>query len=443
MIKILFPGIFYLGISFPVWSQGIPDSLSERTDKDKLDTILQKIDTYSNKATPPVSSYVHGKISKAGDSMTKIKNKPARRIKDTIALIKKQAKANKAAQKALRTKAKIDRKSQKLRGMASKAGVNKIPAANGIPSLNSKPGDKINLDNSTQSLTKSIHETADKGLSKAAQPLPMKDIQNAKQQVGEVQGAAKQLNALRKGNADSIADQMAAKVNLGGKAEDIQAKLAAGDMTASPEVLSQLKTQAVNHFVGKEAEIMAVLTGLSDKRSKVLNNGGWIDMMDKKINSQKSLPWYQRTFAGVTLQLQKITSWNLDVNPFVTYHLTNRWQAGAGWNERIAYNFNNKEWASKDRVYGPRSEICFWLNTYAALCGQVELMNSSHRNNGNSRRWTWGYFGGLRTHIQLPKRWGIYGYLLFQINSNPNYNPYAHPLALRFAIVREGLKKGD
>lgn len=439
MMKILFTIIIYTGITLSLRAQGIQDSLREKPDK--VDSVLQKTDTYINKATPNVSGYIHGKISKADDSLTKTKNKPARHVRDSMAMMKKQAKASKAFRKAQRAKAKIDRKSRKVKEWASKAGGDKI-LSNKAPSLNSKAGDKINLDKPVNSLTKPIHESADKGLSKAAQPLPVKDLQNARQQAGEVQGAARQLNALRKGNADSLADQAILKSNaLKTLPKDMQTKLSGGEIaTASAEQLSALKTQAFNHFAGKEEAVMAVVTSLSEKRSKVLNNGGLMDMLDKKINSQKSLPWYQRTFAGITLQLQKRDSWQLDLNPFLTYSLTNRWQVGAGWNERIAYNFERKKWAPEDRAYGPRSEVCFLLNSYAALCGQVELMNARHRTN-YTRQWTWGCFAGLRTHIQLPKKWALYAYLLFQIKSNPDYNPYAFPVAVRIAVVREGLKK--
>ncbi len=167
----------------------------------------------------------------------------------------------------------------------------------------------------------------------------------------------------------------------------------------------------------------------------------------KRINPMRGKPLVERLLPGVNFQLQSGNNFLMDINPYVGYHLSGRWTAGLGWNERISFNFTKgKYFINEDHVYGVRSFFQYRLRAQLSLRGEVEVMNTPIRqpnlplDNGN-RKWVWSYLVGIKQEFRISKKINGSAQVLYNVYDPKRESPYADRLLIRFGLEFPQVKR--
>jgi hypothetical protein len=172
-------------------------------------------------------------------------------------------------------------------------------------------------------------------------------------------------------------------------------------------------------------------------------------MKEKRTNPMRGKPFRERLLPAVSLQMQNGTNFLLDVNPSIGYHLTGRWAAGFGWNERIACNFSRgRYFISEERVYGVRSYLQFRLLGQLTLRGEVETMNTPVRQlnlplDNRNRKWVWSYVAGIKQEFRISKHINGNAQVLYNLYDPRRESPYADRLLIRVGFEFPFHKKAN
>lgn len=201
-----------------------------------------------------------------------------------------------------------------------------------------------------------------------------------------------------------------------------------------------VKTEAINHFAGKEEQLKAALnkaSGLKQKYSSVKNLK---ELSKCPRNSMKEKPFVERIIPGLFIQFQKRHFWLVDFNPYLGFRLSGRLVTGIGWNQRIAYTERFTAYVSAERIYGPRAFGDFKVGRGYSLHLEQELMNTfvpSYFLRGGDigdREWVWSTMVGIKKHYRIYKN--LRGTALLQYNVFDAYykSPYLDRLNSRIGL---------
>jgi hypothetical protein len=206
------------------------------------------------------------------------------------------------------------------------------------------------------------------------------------------------------------------------------------------QALNKAKETAVNHFAGHEKELKAAMDKLSKLKAKIPDPEGPINMFAKRQRFMKDKPLGERVVPGLALQFQKQHSYWVDLNPYIGFKISGWWLAGIGWNERLAYNFDEREWDKANRIYGLRGFLQFKLRTNFWLKADVENMNSPVHampvmtSEIVGRDWIWSYFAGIRKEFQFSKGFKGNVQTLYNIYNPDKRSPYTNRLNIRIGF---------
>lgn len=148
----------------------------------------------------------------------------------------------------------------------------------------------------------------------------------------------------------------------------------------------------------------------------------------------------------MTLQYQRWNEHLLDVNLYTGYRFTGKFTAGAGWNQRIAYDADLNQWNQLSYMYGPRVYSSYNLGRGFIAHIEGETMRTFIHyslNDPKAGQWEWVYsmMTGLKKEYRLTKKLKGTAYLLYNI-FNPNHkNPYVDRLNARFGVEYKVRKK--
>jgi hypothetical protein len=206
------------------------------------------------------------------------------------------------------------------------------------------------------------------------------------------------------------------------------------------EALNKAKETAVNHFAGHEAELKAVMEKMSKLKGKIPDPEEAIDLFAKRQQFMKSKPIIERFVPGLTFQIQKNQSLWLDLNPQIGFKISGRWLTGLGWNERLAYDFNDQDWTRKHRIYGIRSFLHFKLKDSFWLKADGEYMNAPLRAKPHisseiiGRGWVWSYFAGIKKDFQFSRRCKANVQTLYNVYNPEKKSPYTNRFNIRMGF---------
>lgn len=359
--------------------------------------------------------------------------------------------------------------SEKLSGFQPN-GITDLPVGPDLPSPPSvslpgvEPG-KINIpDPSLLEIKRNSVELPQVNLSGASIPeidqpaIPPiqkpESLGNYSGEIAEVTGKAKdyqqEIKQYSPGKFDEIknTDQWEDKLSELDEVDEIKKQIDLADQAkryfdpevAKEEALNKAKKEAINHFAGHEEELKAAMEQLSKLKAKLPDTEGVVDLFAKHKNSLKEMSFIERLVPGLSLQFQKQRSFWLDVNPYIGYKISGRFVAGLGWNERLAYNFDNTAWDSQNHIYGLRSFLHFKLKTNFWLKGEVEVMNSPLRATQHpssdivSRGWVASYFGGIKKDFQLTKHLKGHVQMLYNLYNPEKTSPYTNRFNARMGF---------
>lgn len=209
-----------------------------------------------------------------------------------------------------------------------------------------------------------------------------------------------------------------------------------------PEALKSLaKDQALDlakdHFAGKEEVLRAAV----DKMNKLKTKYGDVTTLTdlkRAPNSMRGKPWIERIVPGFTMQIQKKNAWWIDINPVISYRVSGRWLAGAGWNERVSFSKWNKT-IPLDRIYGARVFTSFTIKKGFSVRLEGEKMNTyvlavPDQAESGSRIWVWSAFAGLKKEYTFMR--GVVGnfQFLYNLYDDHDNSPYTDRFVVRFGF---------
>ena len=207
----------------------------------------------------------------------------------------------------------------------------------------------------------------------------------------------------------------------------------------------QLKADAVektvNHFAGKEEPLSQAMERVSQFKQHYSNVQSLKDLPKKPPNPMKGKPFIERLLPGLGIQIQRKNDYWFDFNPYVGYRFNGRITSGIGWNQRIAFNADERSFVSQSKIYGPR--LFGEYNLWKGFCprGEIEVMNAwippltkNPQPDMSTNEWVWSYFAGLKKSYNISN--GINGTAMVMFNLyNPHYkSPYVDRVNMRIGF---------
>ncbi|MBI3221283.1 MAG: hypothetical protein HYZ44_17365 [Bacteroidetes bacterium] len=329
-------------------------------------------------------------------------------------------------------------------GVGALPGIN-APSSSSMPSIPSANGLNTGSMPSTNLPTANLNEVTD--ISKQAGDLAKLP--------GEASQYGEQLNQLKDGEVDSAmvkkwmeenASRLKETKMLREQQQAIEKYKQMSERYRDPVAMKkELQKNAKELAFDKVAASQATVNEAVANMNKMKKAAGDVKTIDtqvkqKRVNPMHGKPFKERLLPGVSLQMQNGTNFLLDVNPYIGYHLSGRWTAGLGWNERIACNFSKgRYFISEERVYGVRSFLQFRLLGQLTLRGEIETMNSPVRqlnlplDNGN-RKWVWSYVAGIKQEFRISKHINGNAQVLYNLYDPKRESPYADRLIVRLGF---------
>lgn len=216
---------------------------------------------------------------------------------------------------------------------------------------------------------------------------------------------------------------------------------------AKEEGLNRAKLEATNHFAGHEEEIKAAMEMLSNVKAKIPDTEYVVDAFARNKNSIQDSSFLERLVPGFTMQLQIRQSVSVDLNPSLAYKFSNRILAGAGWNERIAFYPDQKEWDNEAHSYGVRAFIHYRLRDFFWVKSDMEWMNINPQKLQNSateppnRIWVWAYFVGIKRDFRIARNVSGNVQMLYNLGSTQSQRPYMQKFNVRIGIELTPFRK--
>jgi hypothetical protein len=271
------------------------------------------------------------------------------------------------------------------------------------------------------------------------------NVSDATTQLEQAQGYSSDVKNMASGDLGKIEEAVAGLEDKAMQLDEVEElakyqelmKRYQDPMAMKEEALRKAKQAAVNHFAGHEEELKAALEKFAEVRSKIPDPDGVYDMLKKRSNPLKGKPMKERIVAGLTLQVQKPDALWVDFNPQITYRVSGRWSTGAGWNERIVYDFDENQFASQYRIFGPRMFVHFKLKSNFWLKSDLEAMNvpgSQPTSDFNARSFQVYCFGGFKKDIDLSDGLVANIQMLYNLYDPDKSAPYANRFNIRFGI---------
>jgi hypothetical protein len=437
--------------------------------------LTQKIDSIKASANP--NTLLVKSLDSLRSGLDSLKQKGVlRKVNGT------SAKARKAQQKVNDKMSAIEGKANQKIGEFSSRGANigslNVPSVPGLAGVNNPMG-KMNLN--TDLKLPEINANTNLGIDSRAVGQEMKGaneltkipqeklgelknidaVKDVQGKVGDVSKIANEANGYagdvksiaqgKIGEVEQVPDMMENKLANLDDAKGLQKEIGTGNeylkmASSDPEVAKELalnkaKDVAIDHFVGHEQELKAALDKMSKVKSKSKYAEGVLDMFKKPANPMKGKPFIERLVPGVTLQLQKSSNIWIDVNPYLTYRISGRFAAAAGWNERLSTNFKKRYFVPNEHIFGPRAFVEFKLKEGIILKVETEWMNTyitsvfpAYQVETNVRSWVWSTFAGVKNVFNFSKHVKGNVQVLYNLYNPEKISPYTNRLNVRFGF---------
>jgi hypothetical protein len=335
-----------------------------------------------------------------------------------------------------------------------------LPKLDGIGDLTAKAGDLGKLGDIGN--IDGLNKVGDLGSKIPSTENPLGNLPKVDTKVGELgniteqaKGYTQDIKAISQGNLNDVKElpktieAQAAKIEGVGELQKQSAVLEEYKTKLEPlknpeagkeKIVEMAKEAAIDHFAGKQEQLKAAMDKISKYKQKYSSVSSLKDLPKRPPNPMKGKPFIERVVPGFYFQFQK-RNYNLfDFNPYVGYRISGRFTAGAGWNQRWAYDTKADEWNKGARIYGPRVYVDTKLGRGFIAHVETEMMNSfvpaKFLGNVDSgeRQWVWALMTGLKKEYKIYKN--LKGTALIQYNwLNPKFkSPYIDRLNSRIGF---------
>ncbi len=274
---------------------------------------------------------------------------------------------------------------------------------------------------------------------------------------GKVEDYSKDIHQLSKGNlnevkalpgtAEAKAEELSGLNEIKDKTQPLDKYKEMSSGLRNPDSLKALAKQevkeaAVNHFAGKEQQLKQAMDMIAKYKSKYHSINSITDITKRPPNEMKGKPFIERLVPGIGIQIQKKGGDVLvDFNPYAGYRFTGRITAGLGWNQRVAYNFDNGIFNAQAKIFGPRTfgEFKLWKGFSPRV--EVEVMNTNvppitrtPTVDPFQREWVWGAFVGVKKEYKFIKNVKGTALVMMRLFNPDHKSPYADVVNVRFGF---------
>jgi hypothetical protein len=215
---------------------------------------------------------------------------------------------------------------------------------------------------------------------------------------------------------------------------------------AQQQMMNEMKEQALDHFGGKQDILRKSMEQVGEYKQKFSDVQSLGDLPKKVPDPIKKKTFVERLVPGLTLQYQRWNEHLLDVNLYTGYRYTSKLTAGAGWNQRIAYDADQKYWNHQSYMHGPRIFTSYNLGRGFIAHLEGEAMRTFVHyslTDPKAGQWEWVYsmMTGLKKEYRLTKKLKGTAYLLYNIFDPNHKSPYVDRLNARFGVEYKIRKK--
>lgn len=318
----------------------------------------------------------------------------------------------------------------------------------GAPNLGLPSGD---ISNATNPLAGALPESV-AGLSEHVPSLPG-ELPTLSQHAPTLSGQVPldQVSNIIPTNIDALTPELEGRAEAlaGTTGVTDQMQLANGAMPALPadeelakeELKSQAQKVAVNHFAGKEDQLQQAMDKLAVLKKKYGSFQSLADLPKKVPNPMSSKPFVERLVPGLLFQVGRNDNWLFDINLYLGYRFTGRITAGAGWNQRIAYNGDANTFQSQPVIYGPRAYGEYDIGKGFSGRLELEYMNTyvppqfaSNPDNPAGREWVFGTLAGMKKSYTITRRLKGTVVVMYNVYDPHHRSPYKNRLNGRFGV---------
>lgn len=214
------------------------------------------------------------------------------------------------------------------------------------------------------------------------------------------------------------------------------------------QALNEMKEQALDHFGGKQEILQKAMQQVGEYKEKFPDVQSLGDLPQKAPDPIKKKSFVERLVPGLTLQYQRWNEHLLDVNLYAGYQFTSQLTAGVGWNQRVAYDADQKYWNRQLYMHGPRIFTSYNLGRGFIAHLEAEAMRTFVYHlltDPQAGQWDWVYsmMIGLKKEYRLTKELKGTAYILYNVFDPQHKSPYVDRLNARFGIeYRIGKKRG-
>jgi hypothetical protein len=249
--------------------------------------------------------------------------------------------------------------------------------------------------------------------------------------------------------ASSIAEEQAMKIaevnelsdQLGEAASVTEMASLPDEQAVKEELVQKAQQQAIDHFQGKEEQLQKAMETLAKYKQKYSKLEGLDQIPKKKPNAMRGKPFIERLIPGIALQIHRKDAWMVDFNLYAGYRFNSRLTAGAGWNQRVAYNADEYEFDPDLRVYGPRFYGEFVIGQGFSGRLESEYMNTrlppqfaSGNADPDSREWVYSTMAGVKKEYRFLGKVKGTMMLLYNLHDPQHRSPYVDKLMVRFGF---------
>jgi hypothetical protein len=248
-------------------------------------------------------------------------------------------------------------------------------------------------------------------------------------------------SSMAEGQAMKIADVNEVSDRLGEAASVTEMASLPDEQAVKEELVQKAQQQAVNHFQGREEQLQKAMETLAKYKQKYSKLEGLDQIPEKKPNAMRGKPFIERVIPGIALQIHRKDAWMVDFNLYAGYRFNSRLTAGAGWNQRVAYNADEYEFDPDLRVYGPRFYGEFVIGQGFSGRLESEYMNTrlppqfaSGNADPDSREWVYSTMAGVKKEYRFLGKVKGTMMLLYNLHDPQHRSPYVDKLMVRFGF---------
>lgn len=207
------------------------------------------------------------------------------------------------------------------------------------------------------------------------------------------------------------------------------------------ELERKARAVAVDHFGGQQEQLKAAMEKLAQYKRKYNELAGVSDLNKKPDNPIKKKTFLERTVPGLNLQvLMSGDNVMTDINPYIGYRFSTKITAGAGWNQRVGYNWKSRSFTPDGRVYGPRAFGEYRIGKGFSPRLEMEIINTHvppatvKTGDPYGRFWVPGVFAGIRKQYKIAGGLSGTASVMFRLFDPKRQSPYGDVVNARFGF---------